>query len=85
MIKKLYSFIKGLFVKKGKLEEQSEVLIDKSIKHTSSLIIDDKKNLHTIDKIEDKAKSQIDESEVVVENKKKEFKKVKNKIKSIKK
>ena len=67
MIKKLFSFIKGLFVKIDKLEEQAEVLIDKSAKYAPGLASDAKKALHTIDEIEEKLEAQIDESEIVAE------------------
>jgi methyl-accepting chemotaxis protein len=111
MIKKLFSFIKRLFVKIDNLEKQAEVLIDKSAKYAPGLASDAKKALHTIDEIEEKLESQIDELEVVsekiekaietkniadateafnsskefVEDTKKEFEEVKNKIESIKK
>lgn len=67
MLKKIYSFIKRLFVKIDKLEEQAEVLIDKSAKYAPGLASDAKKALHAIDEIEEKLESQIDESEVVAE------------------
>jgi archaellum component FlaC len=67
MIKKLFSFIKGLFVKIDKLEEQAEILIDKSAKYAPGLAADAKKALHAIDEIEEKLEAQIIESEVVAE------------------
>lgn len=67
MIKKLFSFIKGLFVKIDKLEEQAEILIDKSAKYAPGLAADAKKALHIIDEIEEKLEAQINESEVVAE------------------
>jgi hypothetical protein len=67
MLKKIFSFIKGLFVKIDKLEEQAEVLIDKSAKYAPGLASDAKKVLHKIDEIEEKLESQINKSDVVAE------------------
>ena len=67
MIKKLFAFIKGLFVKIDKLEEQAEILIDKSAKYAPGLAADAKKALHEFDEIEEKLKAQIIESEGVAE------------------
>jgi archaellum component FlaC len=67
MIKKIFSFIKGLFVKIDKLEKQAEVLIDKSAKYAPGLASDAKNALHKIDEIEERVEAQINESEVVAE------------------
>jgi methyl-accepting chemotaxis protein len=67
MLKKIYSFIKKLFVKIDKLEEQAEVLIDKSAKYAPGLASDAKKALNAIDEIEEKLEAQIDESQSVAE------------------
>lgn len=67
MIKKLFTFIKGLFVKLDKLEEQAEILIDKSAKYAPGLAADAKKVLHAIDEVEEKLEAQIDKSEIVAE------------------
>ena len=67
MIKKLFAFIKGLFVKIDKLEEQAEILIDKSAKYAPGLAADAKKALHAIDEIGEKLEAQIDESQAVAE------------------
>jgi hypothetical protein len=66
MIKKLFAFIKGLFIKIDKLEAQAETLIDKSSKYAPGLASDAKKALYAVDEIEEKLEAQIDESEVVV-------------------
>jgi len=67
MIRKIYSFIKGLFNKIDNLQEKVKVWIDKSAKYAPGVASDAKKALNTIDEIEEKLEAQIDESQEVVE------------------